>query len=211
MPATAGLRSGVRVRGVQRSQRRGRGYGPLLQIRVGATLPGRSGPCPRPQRRPYNGRMNTLHRRGHAALRRGRFSAPSHVYHVTTATHDRTPFFADFGAACAVGRCLGRREVGGDAHTLAWVLMPDHAHWLIELGARDTLAQVVSRLKSASARAANPVLCRRGALWAPAYHDHALRDEEDLRAVARYLVGNPVRAGLVAQVGDYPFWNAVWL
>nr|ART39273.1 H491 [uncultured bacterium] len=89
--------------------------------------------------------------------------------------------------------------------------MPDHAHWLIELGTRDRLAQVVNRLKSASARAANPVLRRRGALWAAAYHDHALRDEEDLRAVARYLVGNPVRAGLVAQVGDYPFWNAVWL
>jgi REP element-mobilizing transposase RayT len=161
--------------------------------------------------RSYNGRMNTFRRSGHAALRRGRYCAPCHVYHVTCATRDRTPFFADFAAACAVGRCLGRGEVWGDACALAWVLMPDHAHWLIELGAHDPLAQVVGRLKSASARAANPVLCRHGALWAPAYYDHALRDEEDLRAVARYLVGNPVRAGLVERVGDYPFWNAVWL
>ena len=89
--------------------------------------------------------------------------------------------------------------------------MPDHAHWLIEPGAMDPLARVVSRLKSATARVANPVLCRQGALWARAYHDHALRDEEDLRTVARYMIGNPVRAGLVEQVGDYPFWDAVWV
>ena len=172
---------------------------------------GRDVGSPQPGRRPYNVRMNTLYRRGHVALRRGRFSAAGHVYHVTAATQERTPFFADFAAACAVGRCLGRPESWGDARVLAWVLMPDHAHWLIELGTTDPLARVVSRLKSASARVANPVLCRQGALWARAYHDHALRDEEDLRTVARYLIGNPVRAGLVAQVGDYPFWDAVWV
>ena len=29
--------------------------------------------------------------------------------------------------------------------------------------------------------------------------------------VARYIVANPLRAGLVTKIGDYPFWNAVWL
>jgi len=38
-----------------------------------------------------------------------------------------------------------------------------------------------------------------------------LRNDEDLLDVARYVVANPVRAGLVPRVGDYPFWNAVWL
>ena len=48
-------------------------------------------------------------------------------------------------------------------------------------------------------------------VWASAYHDHAIRDDEDLRAVARYIVANPLRAGLVKSVADYPFWDAVWL
>ena len=43
------------------------------------------------------------------------------------------------------------------------------------------------------------------------YHDHALRQEEDLRAVARYIIANPVRAGLVERIGDYPHWDAAWL
>jgi hypothetical protein len=38
-----------------------------------------------------------------------------------------------------------------------------------------------------------------------------LRRDEDLRAVARYVILNPVRAGLVQRVGDYPHWDAVWL
>jgi hypothetical protein len=30
-------------------------------------------------------------------------------------------------------------------------------------------------------------------------------------AVARYIIGNPVRAGIVTQVGDYPLWDAIWV
>ncbi|MGH8412134.1 MAG: REP-associated tyrosine transposase, partial [Pseudomonas sp.] len=38
-----------------------------------------------------------------------------------------------------------------------------------------------------------------------------IRRDEDLPAVARYIVANPLRAGLVEKIGDYPLWDAVWL
>jgi hypothetical protein len=38
-----------------------------------------------------------------------------------------------------------------------------------------------------------------------------VRAEEDLRDAARYIVANPVRAGLCTHVKDYPLWDAVWL
>ncbi|HEV8692754.1 MAG TPA: transposase [Lysobacter sp.] len=94
---------------------------------------------------------------------------------------------------------------------MCWVLMPDHVHWLLQLGSRDALATVVSRLKAASARSVNSGLGRRGALWGPAFHDHALRSDEDVLRVARYIVANPIGAGMVRSVREYPFWNAVWL
>lgn len=93
---------------------------------------------------------------------------------------------------------------------LAWVLMPDHARWLLQLGERDPLRRVVNRLKSASARHANLARGASGAILARAFHDHGLRGEEDLQDTARYVIA-PLRAGLVAQIGDYPFWNAAWL
>jgi REP element-mobilizing transposase RayT len=94
---------------------------------------------------------------------------------------------------------------------LAWVLMSDHVHWLIQLGELDKLETVVNRLKSASAREANSKSGRTGGLWQRAFYDHALRMEEDAVSTARYIIGNPIRAGLVSRVGDYPFWNAIWL
>ena len=136
---------------------------------------------------------------------------PHHVYLVTTVTRERQPFFRNFAAGCAVARCFEDMRILGDADMLAWVLMPNHVHWLICLGEADTLGAVVNRLKSASARSANRVLHRSGPLWARAFHDHALRAEEDLRRSARYVIANPVRAGLVERIGDYPFWDAVWV
>jgi hypothetical protein len=38
-----------------------------------------------------------------------------------------------------------------------------------------------------------------------------LRKDEDLQTVARYIVANPLRAGLVEKIGDYPLWDAIWL
>ncbi|HJP97378.1 MAG TPA: transposase [Rhodanobacteraceae bacterium] len=148
---------------------------------------------------------------GNRALRRGRVSFPNHVYLVTTATRKREPVFREFMAGCAAARCFDDPRTLGHAQMLAWVLMPDHVHWLIRLGGSQELGAVVNRLKSRSARVANKALRRGGPLWAPAFHDHALRADEDLRRSARYLIANPVRAGLVERIGDYAFWNAIWL
>ncbi|MEO6976160.1 MAG: transposase [Gallionella sp.] len=148
---------------------------------------------------------------GHAALRKGRVSVSNGVYLVTATTLHRIRTFENFHAACAAARCFEDSSVLGEAAMLAWVLMPDHVHWLIELNEHDALSDVVNRIKSASARRANRVLQSKGALWAAAYHDHALRAEDDLPDTARYVIANPLRAGLVKRLGDYPFWNAIWL
>jgi putative transposase len=37
-----------------------------------------------------------------------------------------------------------------------------------------------------------------------------MRREEHLESMARYVIENPVRAGLVSRIADYPFWNADW-
>ena len=153
----------------------------------------------------------SVNKPGHAALRKGRVSVSNGIYLVTATTVNRTRAFEDFHAACAAAHCFEDKAVLKHAAMLAWVLMPDHAHWLIELSEHDALSAVVNRIKSASARHANRVLHRKGALWSAAYHDHALREEDDLPDTARYVVANPLRAGLVTSLGDYPFWNAIWL
>ena len=149
--------------------------------------------------------------RGHAALRRGRFSLPGQVYHVTATTLQCRPWFSNFHVACEAVRAFHQPAVRADATLLAWVLMRDHCHWLLQTGEAVPLERLVSRMKSASGVAANRMLARAGPLWEPAFHDRALRKEDDLPAVARYIVANPLRSGLVTRIGDYPFWNCVFL
>jgi putative transposase len=148
---------------------------------------------------------------GHEALRRCRVSLPGHLYHVTTSTRHREPVFAAFHAARVAARQLNNPALLRDSRLMAWVLMPDHLHVLIQLGESDALPAIVARMKSGIAREVNRVCGRTQSLWQVAYFDHLLRAEESVEAVSRYIIENPVRAGLVERVEDYPHWDAYWL
>ena len=147
-----------------------------------------------------------MHQPPHASdLRKGRYSQAGQIYLITTVTRDRKPVFGNFNAARILIRALREEQNLGRADTLAFVVMPDHLHWLMTLGEVAALSVVVRAVKAVTAKKLG------GALWQRGFHDHALRREEDLLGVARYVVANPVRAGLVARVGDYPHWDAIWL
>jgi REP element-mobilizing transposase RayT len=147
---------------------------------------------------------------GHKALRKGRMSLAQHAYSTTTVTRSRQRLFDDFAVACAACRVLGSQGAWRDARPLAWVLMPDHLHCLVQLGDRP-LSSVMQAVHSLTARAVNVERGVSGPVWQGAFHDRALRADDDLLEAARYLVANPVRAGLVERVGSYPFWGATWV
>ncbi|MDG4867866.1 transposase [Guyparkeria sp. 1SP6A2] len=138
-------------------------------------------------------------------LRHGRVSIPDQVYSVTLVTHGRWPGLADISVARRVIGCLCDMDGMGHSETLAFCLMPDHLHWLFRLQRGSDLSGLVGGFKGRSSRAI-PLL-----RWQRGFHDHAVRHHEELRRLARYIVANPVRAGLVGRVGEYPHWDAVWL
>ncbi len=45
--------------------------------------------------------------------------------------------------------------------------------------------------------------------WQRSFYDHALRTDEDLVHTARYVLANPVRAGLVHDFRDYPLCGSL--
>jgi len=143
-------------------------------------------------------------------LRVGRISEVGRVYLITTCTTNRTPCFQDWRIGRLVVRELMREQMEGNAFSFAWVLMPDHLHWLVELKCGN-LSAMVRRVKSLSTRSLNAATHQSGGIWQKGFHDRALRREEDLRATARYVIANPLRAGLVERIGDYPLWDAAWI
>ena len=144
------------------------------------------------------------------SLRIGRCSVENQTYLLTSVTANRAPVFADFWVGCACARALTHPTLWTSSKLLAWVLMPDHFHLLVELGPASTLAGMMKSLKSLSALEVGRATGVKG-VWQRGYHDHALRTSEGVRGAARYLVANPIRAGLVDSVANYPFWDAVWV
>ncbi|MCF4995193.1 transposase [Pseudomonas syringae] len=143
-------------------------------------------------------------------LRIGRYAEQNRIYLLTANTLKRESVFRSPDLGRLVVRQFRHAQDEGLAETLAWVVMPDHFHWLIQLQ-RGSLGELMCQAKSLSTRAVNKATERSGSLWQQGFHDRALRREEDLVKVARYVVANPLRAGLVEKLGNYPLWDAIWL
>lgn len=84
---------------------------------------------------------------GHRSLRRGRWSLPHHAYLITTVTHERNPIFRDLCVARILIHEMRYHEQSGWLRSLAWVVMPDHLHWLFILERSCSLAQLIKSLK----------------------------------------------------------------
>ncbi len=144
-------------------------------------------------------------------MRRGRWSEPGQIYLVTAVAHAREKRFAEWEAASVVCGAMSEAENWQGTKLLCWVLMPDHWHGLIQLEDSARLDRVVGLAKGRSARALNSAEGRTGPVWMPGFHDRALRHEENLLDAARYVVANPLRAGLVGRIADYPYWDSMWV
>lgn len=148
---------------------------------------------------------------GQRNLRIGRCSERGRTYHVTATTQKRRPVFADLTCGRILVNALRWSDAERRTATWGFVVMPDHLHWLFELEGSEPLPKVVSSVKKYSSRRIRSLLQTGDRVWATGYHDHAIRRAESLVDVARYIVTNPVRAGLVDSLNRYPLWDARWI
>lgn len=146
---------------------------------------------------------------GHQLLK-GRYSETGRTYLLTTVTECRRPIFSDFQLGRLVVNQLRQAHDEGIVNSIAWVVMPDHIHWLIELKDK-TLGELMCRVKSRSSVSINRLAKTSERVWQKGYHDHALRKEDDMKDIARYIIKTPIRAQLAARIGDYPLWDACWM
>jgi len=150
-------------------------------------------------------------RGGTHRLRSGRTSIPNQIYHISTTTIARRPVFLDLYAGRAVVNALRREQVAHGVETLAYVVMPDHLHWLFKLPEGRRISITVNNIKSLSARVINRYFARRGQIWQKGFYDRAIRSDEDVMSVARYIIANPLRASIVDDIRRYPLWDADWV
>jgi putative transposase len=93
-------------------------------------------------------------------------------------------------------------------HLLAWCVMPNHVHVVVESADGHSLGAVVRSRKSFTANRANKTLGRSGSFWHRDYFDRFIRDEGHLSRTIEYVENNPVKAGLVASATDWQWSSA---
>ena len=143
-------------------------------------------------------------------LRIGRHSEFGRLYLLTTITQQRRPIFNNFQLGRLVVDHFRQAHEDGIVISKAWVVMPDHFHWLIELQNK-TLGELMCRIKSRSSVNINRLTKTHERVWQKGYYDRALRQEDDVKAAARYIIQNPIRAQIASRIGDYPLWDACWI
>jgi len=128
-------------------------------------------------------------------------------YFLTTCTWQRSRAFTDAAVVDLVWdqfRYTGEHE---HCEVLAYCFMPDHAHFLVAGG--NERADFREFVRLAKQRSGWRYKRRHDApLWQDGYYERVLRSEESSGSVARYIMGNPIRANLVERVEDYPFWGS---
>jgi type I restriction enzyme R subunit/putative DNA methylase len=138
--------------------------------------------------------------------------------------HERAEAWLDAG----YGHCVLRRTEAAtlvqDAlfhfdgiryRLIAWAIMPNHLHALIEPIDPWTIGRIVSTWKSYTGRRLSPML--RGVsrlnphrVWNRDYWDRFIRDQGHFEDVVAYIHGNPVKAGLVSRPEDWQ-WSSAWI
>jgi REP element-mobilizing transposase RayT len=101
-----------------------------------------------------------------------------------------------------------------DYDLIVFTIMPNHVHMVctpshVEDDKYISLPRVMHSLKRKTAWDANSLLGRKGPFWQHESYDHFVRDLAELERIVRYVLDNPVRAGLVESWDLWPwtYWK----
>ena len=129
------------------------------------------------------------------------------AYFLTICTAKRRETFRDAAVVARAREQFLRTAEAYCFEITAYCFMPDHLHALVTATRDDSdFKKFVAMFKQrAGFNHHRETGCQ---LWQENYYEHVLRSEEAVPAVVGYLLGNPLRAGLVQKCADYPFMGS---
>lgn len=134
-----------------------------------------------------------------------RIYAPGTAWHMTArGIADEPIFFEDLDRLALLAR-LRKVTDRVNWQIVAWCLMDTHYHLVLFAGAEPQVSRGMLMLNSVYAREFNQRYARRGHLFGKRYSPTHVNDEPHLLAAVAYTLRNPVRAGLVTRVEDWPW------
>jgi len=126
------------------------------------------------------------------------------VYFVTTATKDRHPILNDSKLCRILLVTIEYYKTIFDYSVLAYCLMPDHIHLILQPRGSFELSFIMKMIKGSFSRTVNKLNGKEGSLWQRRYYDEIIRNEDQLSKQIEYIHYNPIKAGLESHPGKFP-------
>ena len=129
-------------------------------------------------------------------------------YSITICTKEGIPVLKD-DLALETVQCLRQLREQHCFRVFAYCVMIDHIHLLLAPGDSNlSISRIVQGFKSMSSRLYHSK-GGHGKLWQRYFYDHIVRNDEDLKNVALYILENPARKGMVKDWQNYPYCGII--
>ncbi len=136
-----------------------------------------------------------------------RLTVPGYPHHVIQRGNNRQSIFKDAADQELMLDLLAEQAKKFQVEIHSYVLMGNHLHLLATPQTQDGLPMMMQAVGRSYVRYFNRRHQRTGTLWEGRYRSTIVQTERYLLACMAYIDLNPVRAGMVAQAGDYP-WSS---
>jgi len=138
-----------------------------------------------------------------------RTSLPDGYFHITARGVEQRAIYLDREDCRAFLGMFGAAVRRHDWKLYAFCLMGNHYHVVLE-ATREALSDGVQWLNGGYAQRFNKRYARWGHLFGARFRSWVVATEEHLYEASRYVLANPVRAGLVERAEDWPWSGSRW-
>ena len=120
------------------------------------------------------------------------------IIHIIICTRGKTPLFANKDIAYSVRQQILNLSRLKQVKIYAYVIMPDHIHLLVSLGAWSTPGDYLRNIKGNLSTFLRKKFNLRN-IWQKGFYDHVMRKDEDLNSTVEYIL-NIIPSGVVRLV-----------
>lgn len=139
--------------------------------------------------------------------RRARIAVAGIPWHIIQRGNNRSACFYTESDYDYFLRTLAEQAGQWQCAVHAYVLMTNHVHLLLTPRHRDSASNLMRHLGQRYVQYINRTYCRSGTLWEGRFRSCLAQEQRYVLICHRYIELNPVRAGMVADPGDYP-WSS---
>lgn len=147
---------------------------------------------------------NENNKRKRIRLNRDLYGEPQRIFSITLSTLHRQSLFTVQDMTTEFVESLRNSASRYDLSILIYCFMPDHVHLLVQNGEHSDLIRFINSYKSWTTKVAWKYGFE-GSVWQRSFYDHILRNDESVERHIRYIIENPVRAGIADTWIEHPY------